>query len=485
MKGVSGQVTDHGEAAGRPGDPAWAGLSPGRAVSAARSPVLWVLALALVVRVVLLALAGDLRLVMDETQYQEIAVNLVEGRGFMIYDRPTSWRPPLYPFALSLVYRVAGTTDPMAARVFQVALSLINLALVYLLGRRLFGERTAVAAALVFALYPSLLFYNNHLLTEVLFTCLLTLTAYCLARYLDSARAVFLAAAGAALALTVLTREVLWPMVGVMALGAGHVTGWRVGAWSRHVLALGAALLLLVTPWAIRNTLLQGTPTFVATNGGVVLYEGNYEHTPLDRPWRAHAIDDDLKVRRLLPPGISEGERQAIATQRALAFMRAHPGLTIHRSLVKMANVWGLEREVVGLILAGEYGAVGRLGALALSSAIFATYVITLLGGVVGLCFAVARRGPAMAFHLFTAVLVAFVTLAHALAFGHPRFHLPLMPLFALYAAHAWTIRSTIRGALRTPAFGVAAALTGLLAVVWMREIALESERFIKGLLRL
>ena len=153
------------------------------------SGFLWLLGVAVIVRLVLLLPMGDLDLAMDELQYQEIAVNLAEGRGFALNDKPTSWRPPLYPFLLSLVYRVAGTTDPLAARVFQAGLSLLNLMLVYLLGRRLFGERVGLGAAVIFAFYPSFLFYNNHLLTEGLFTCLLTLTAYGLALYLGSGRA--------------------------------------------------------------------------------------------------------------------------------------------------------------------------------------------------------------------------------------------------------------------------------------------------------
>jgi 4-amino-4-deoxy-L-arabinose transferase-like glycosyltransferase len=445
---------------------------------------LWLLGVAVIVRLVLLIPMGDLSLAMDELQYQELAVNLAEGRGFMLNDTPTSWRPPLYPFVLSVVYRVAGTTDPLAARVLQAALSLVNLLLVYLLGRRLFGERVGLGGAVVFAFYPSFLFYNNHLLTEGLFTCLLTLTACWLALYLGSGRVLLLALAGAALGLTVLTREILWPMVGVMALLAGHVTGWRPARWAAHVAALVVAFLIVVAPWAARNTRLQDTFTFVATNGGIVFYEGNYEHTPLDRPWRAHALDSDLKVRRLLPEGLSEGERQKVAFQRGVSFMKENPGLTVHRSLVKMANVWGLEREVVGVLLKGDYGSIGRLGTLAICGAIFGIYGLTVLAGVTGLCFAVAAR-PVNPFHLFVAVLAAFVTLAHAPAFGHPRFHLPLMPLLGIYAAYAWTTRHAIGRAWRGLPFKVAVALAGLLGVVWLREIALESERFVRGLLRL
>ena len=449
------------------------------------SGFLWVLGVAVIVRLALLIPMDNLQLVMDELQYQEIAVNLAEGRGFMLYDKPTSWRPPLYPFVLALVYRAVGTTDPVAARLFQAGLSLVNLLLVYLLGRRLFGERVGLGAAVIFAFYPSFLFYNNHVLTEGLFTCLLTLSLYGFALYLGSGKALFLALTGASLGLTVLTREIVWPMLGVIGLLAGYVTHWRPARWASHVAALAVCFTIAVAPWAVRNTLLQGTFTFVATNGGVVFYEGNYEHTPLDRPWRAHALDSELKVRRLLPEGLSEGERQKVAFQRGLAFMKEHPGLTAQRALVKMANVWGLEREVVGVLLKGAYGSLGRAATLAVSGVIFGAYVVTILAGLTGLCFAVAAAGPLRAFHVFFAALVVFVTAAHAQTFGHPRFHLPLIPVFAIYAAHAWTMRAAIAGARWPFAFKAALALAGLLGAVWLREVALESEHFIRGLMRL
>lgn len=249
--------------------------------------LLWILGVGAIVRLVLLFLLGDLELWMDEEQYQEIAVNLTEGRGFALHGQPTSWRPPLYPFILSGLYMLAGTTHPVVARAFQAILSLLNTLVVYLLGRRLFGERAGLWGALLFTVYPSFLLYNNHLLTEMLFTFLLTATAYCFAAYLAGSRLPLLAASGVALGLAVLTRDIVWPMVGVMALLVGYVTRPGFTRWIWHSGVLLLSFLVVITPWVIRNSRVQGTFTLIATNGGLVFFEGNYEHTPLDRPWRS------------------------------------------------------------------------------------------------------------------------------------------------------------------------------------------------------
>ena len=48
-----------------------------------------------------------------------------------------------------------------------------------------------------------------------------------------------------------------------------------------------AGYAVIVAPWAMRNTRLQGVFTIVDTMGGINLRMGNYEYTPDDRMWDA------------------------------------------------------------------------------------------------------------------------------------------------------------------------------------------------------
>lgn len=445
--------------------------------------LLWMLGVGAIIRLVLLCLLGDLDLWMDEEQYQEIAVNLTEGRGFSLHGQPTSWRPPLYPLVLSGLYLLTGTTDPVVARTFQAILSLVNVLIAYLLGQRLFGERAGLLAALLFAGYPSFLLYNNHLLTEVLFTFLLTATAYCFATYLDCGRLPLLVASGVVLGLAVLTRDIVWPIAAIIISLGWSVTRPSTTRWMWHSGVFLLSFLVVTTPWVVRNSRVQGTLTLIATNGGVVFFEGNYAHTPSDRPWRSHALEPELKVRRLLPQDVTEGERQQIAFRKGIEFIRDHPGLTLRRTVIKAANVWGLERELVGVLLKGGYGKLGNGATLLIASAIFSAYVVMVLVGIAGLCFALAQPGQGRPFHLLFAALIVLVTVAHALAFGHPRYHLPLIPLFSVYAAYAWTIRREVWNGRQSWAFKAASLAAGLLCTVWVREVVfVEFERFVAGL---
>src|SRR5262245_671246 len=256
---------------------------------------------------------------------------------------------------------------------------------------------------------------------------------------------------------------------------------WR--RWAAHCAVLLALLVALTVPWVVRNTRVQGTFTLIATNGGMVFLAGNYEHTPADRPWRANTLDPEFKVRYLFSQDLSEGVTQKLAVRRALAFIAEHPWLTIRNSVIRVATVWCLVRAVIGVFLKGTYGAVAAPTVVAVTIAIFAGYVLVVLGGLAGLCYALSRGGPAMGAHFYFAALIVFVTAVHAPVSGHPRYHLPLIPLFAVYAAQAWVIRRELWAARRSWPMYAASACAGLLAIVWAREVLfVELARYLKSL---
>ena len=445
--------------------------------------LLWIVVSGALVRLLIFVLLHGAELYADERQYQDIAVNLVHGRGFALDGRLTSWRPPLYSVGLAGLYAASETTNPDLARAFQALLSLGTVVLVYLLGRRVFGVGVARGAAAVMAFYPPLLFYNNYLLTEVLFIFTVTLTAWTFVEYLASGRLRVLIASGVALGLATLTRDIAWPTVAIMGALVVYRRRREWRGMLGHVALLVTVLVLMLAPWVMRNTRLQGTFTLISTNGGLVLLAGNYEHTPPDHPWRAHALPSELKWRRLFPDDISEGVRQKLAVRRALEYIKERPGLFVRTSIIRAANVWGLERNVVAAFLSGVHGKVSRVTVLGLAGIIFTAEVLTLLLGFAGLCFAMAGDDKGRAYHLYFAGLVLYTTLAHAPVSGHPRYHLPLIPLFTIYAVYAWTIRRELWVARRSVAFKAATACAVLLAAGWVREVFfVEFGRFFQAL---
>src|SRR5688572_25377246 len=138
-------------------------------------PLVLLLALGLGIRIVLLwATADHPATIVDEQHYLTIAGNIAAGKGFSSEYGPTSMRPPLYPWLVALAWSATGTRSPVLIRALQTAIGLVTIAVVWRLGEEVFDRRVARTAALVVWLYPSLIFYNVLLLTETLFTLLVT-----------------------------------------------------------------------------------------------------------------------------------------------------------------------------------------------------------------------------------------------------------------------------------------------------------------------
>ena len=307
----------------------------------------------------------------DEQHYVQIATNIVNGDGFASRPgQPTSIRPPLYPGLLAAIFSVAGDGNLQAVRLVHLVLSLATVALIYELGRRVFSLAVGRFAAAAFFLYPSYVFLNFTILTEILFTLLLVAFVLLSVLLVQTPRVSTALLCGLALGLAALTRSVLWPMPLIFC----PLLALLLRAPLRTRVALAAAVLAgyaaVVLPWAARNTRLQGVVTIVDTMGGMNLRMGNYEHTPDDRMWAAVGLTGEKNWSYPIAqefPGqhLTEGQREQWAQRKAIAYMREHPGITARRALIKFADFWGLEREYAAGIQQGKYAPPAWLGASA------------------------------------------------------------------------------------------------------------------------
>jgi hypothetical protein len=78
---------------------------------------------------------------------------------------------------------------------------------------------------------------------------------------------------------------------------------------------------------------------------------------------------------------------------------------------------------------------------------------------------------------------VVVITAVHTIVFGHSRYHLPLIPLFALYASALLTTQSLAVWRERRPAVVGAAATVLMLVALWVRQIVLVDAGRIRSLL--
>jgi hypothetical protein len=210
----------------------------------------------------------------------------------------------------------------------------------------------------------------------------------------------------------------------------------------------------------------------VDTLGGFNLLMGNYQFTLEDRMWDTVSIVGPKNwaaplANRSDASTWTEGQKERWARTEALKFMAANPLLTLRRSLLKLADLWGLEREWVAGLQQGMYQPPTWFAVLS-SVLVVITFPLLLILAVWG---AFRARPSSPSAHYFLLLTVAFVCLMHAVTFGHSRYHLPLVPILAMYAA-AFVVRfRTLLPNLRVATVVPPMAVTTLCVAVWAREV--------------
>lgn len=444
-------------------------------------PLVWILAAGLIVRLLLLVwFSGEPLRIFDEGDYNALAVNLLDGRGYTLDGQhATSLRPPLYPAVVAGVYAVFGVENYQAVRVLQTLISLASVALVYLLAVEIYDRRTGLWAAGLFCFYPSMLGHNNLLLTETLFTFWLVAVCLAVAWFLRRRSIGYLALAGVLIGLGASTRSILWlspPLLAVYVLALGRISFRRRLA---GVTLLIGAFAAVIAPWSIRCSRLEEVPVVIDTMGGQNFMMGNYEYTPLDRAWDAITQSGDRHWGAVLLASEPEGplrtlgQRDKAALRYGLNHVRENPGLTVRRDVIKFFNFWQLDRSLVAGMRQGWFGNLPTPVILVAAAAITGSYAVVMVLGIFG---AVMRRPNDWRVFGLLLAIVAYMCGLHTLVFAHSRYHLPLVPLILIFSAAALIHAGDIWRQRHTRAFRLATALCCVLAVSWVWQLVIDTQ---------
>jgi len=438
-----------------------------------RRPALWVFLIALVARLVFVAVLPADRLLPaggDQGLYDRLAASVARGQGLSFRqsdaelkragnlgrgdslgawaarpdhhfgitpaEQPSSVIPPLYPMSLGSLYRVFGESCYLVVRLLQALAGAFVALAVYGAARCCFrGDRlTALIAGGITALYPYLVYYTGLLAGENLYIPLLAASAWALTCLvtgsgggLPRAPALLPLLAGLFCGLTFLARSSILLFIPLAVLLIFIALGRRRGAVAALLMLL--AFCVTVSPWVIRNHRVHGEFVLMPTKGGLNLWMRN--HPDVVRPEFLEAglgFPDERaarleKTELLAYPdleGLSEVERNRLITGRAVRFIAANPGY--YASLCVRRFVWLM--SVTGKKSRGPlYLAVGLL-----------SYGLVLPLSAAGAYLAWRRR---MKGALVPAALVLYTIALHTLFHGGIRYRLPVDPLMGILAAYA------------------------------------------------
>lgn len=303
----------------------WPGLHPA---------IYWIAVAAFVLRVVARLMQGiDNFWTNGYTFFFELAQSIAAGKGVALANgAPTAFRVPLYPILLAGL--TLGHTWVWPVVVAEALIGAGTCICAAILTSEILGaprgEIAATLAAAVTAIYPYYVVHDTALQETSLFT-LLTLIAVILALRVARTGARLPAVwCGLVLGLDVLTRSPIAPFAMIVPL-------WLM-ARKRFAPSVLCALVLAATvsPWLIRNSLLTGEPV-LTTEAGFELWNGNnpmlFDYYPMqsvDVSINAHLdMLEAQDAKDLPPPGSSDVVVDRWFRQRALAYIRAHPWLTV------------------------------------------------------------------------------------------------------------------------------------------------------------
>lgn len=280
-------------------------------------------------------------------EYETIAVNLVEGRGFRSEFLQQPYRSevqPVYPVLCAALYKVFGYRHSVV-QVAQFVLSTLLCGVVYGIGRRLFSIQVGLWAAALVAVHPGLSYYaaaNLHVLPVD--ALLFALVVWSFIRLHDAALVENFLLGGVILGVAVLSRASIlvfvpaglwWLWIGVRGRMSGRALMIRTGL-------LLATAALIVSPWLLRNYRLYKRPFYFLSTVGSGLWTGNNPHatgSTLTRegvPVRYTAPSEFLNELYRRP----ELEQDELFRHTAIRYMKAHPLETLRLFARKFAAFW-------------------------------------------------------------------------------------------------------------------------------------------------
>ncbi len=234
---------------------------------------LLIILVALAVRLALLCFDdGTIPVGGDSQAYLAIAESLREGNGFSLNGKdPTSTRMPLYPLFLAGILTSPGA-GVRTIQILQIIIDSLTCLLIYFLARLLLDKSQGALCGLLLALYVPMAFWSLAVLTETLFTFFVVTSLLLLA--INQSNSWFSGAAGFVIGIATLVRP-----NGVVV--AAFLLLWIWYRYDRpeslrHLAAFLLLMILVLSPWVVRNGIVFHRFIPTASTTGITFYNSYF-----------------------------------------------------------------------------------------------------------------------------------------------------------------------------------------------------------------
>lgn len=357
----------------------------------------------------------------DEVAYVNRAKTILEN----LEAYRDLFRPPLYPAFVAGVFYFGGV-GRVAIGIAQALVGTVSMALVYRLTLDRFSRKgVALVAALFCALYVEFVTLTRLYLTETLFVAFALGAFLVLERALHSSRGRTALLAGALWVLAALTREVVIHFV-LIVIPVWFVlaVGWRRA--SKVVIPFLIGVVLVLTPWIVRNYVLEGRFILIGNSGEFTLLRDNVRVERRAVPPTDKSLSLKQQMRRELR-AVPAAERGRYVTGRLVEVVSRYPAQWLQQHAIEVRQFWGrvsMDSRIVNLSFGNTLPEQGLRLILAYSP------LLLMLLAVIGI-FASRDNAPKLLYVLFVLYTLAVSFLTHY----QGRFRVPMIALALPYAA--------------------------------------------------
>jgi hypothetical protein len=379
-----------------------------------------VLVIAIVIRI-LWACLVMVEPVSDSVMYDKFAMSISSGHGYAYPDGSlTAYWPVGTSAVYAFLYLLFGKSY-LPIVILNIVIGTSIVWFIYAIALRNFGQRTAIISALIVCLWPLLIQFTTILASELLFIFLLLFAIFIWGHQKIPVvpRAV---AWGALICAASFIRPIAYPLLVIFpVLNWIKTRNLRISFISLIAGVLTASILF--SPWVYRNYKLFNGFVLIAANDGVNLWMGNNPES--DGSYMS--APRDLSQNEL--------ERNNYLKAEAVSYILKNPVDYVKLSIKRFFITYKSETIGIHWNLSYLEKVVDSrvITAMKLISTVY--WWMILLLGIVGI-YLFIRKKKLEIFNPFTVIIVYFFMIP-ILTVGQDRYHMPIMPFFAIFFAYA------------------------------------------------
>jgi 4-amino-4-deoxy-L-arabinose transferase-like glycosyltransferase len=288
-----------------------------------------------------------------------IALNVIHGHGYSLCmtqyfpfcgpaNQVTAMREPV-PVLLFATAAWIGRESLWIAAIVEAIVYLAMIPSVYFLTREWSDSRSAVIAAFLWVIYLPALELIPQVSGDLLAALCTTVGILFVLRARKTRSALHWILAGTALGLAVLSRSAIL-VITLLVISGQTIESWHQHLKLRHTvqpaLIIAGCLIVIMTPWLLRNGLALGRPILGSSLASYNLYRHNHvigkNHyfRYVGPEEAAQAIEHLISRHPNLRGDENEAEMDLIYRSEALQIIRAHPAQYALLSAYRFFPLW-------------------------------------------------------------------------------------------------------------------------------------------------